>query len=143
MLCVWPQLIDGRHCMLGVKTHRPRADLSVFSKTVVRCQLYCSCCVQPCLLVCSNCSSVCTTFLLDADSCRLCWCCQKRSFNAADGETLRTFKLFWRLYTYSPEQGTFQPVPAMPPHLPKQICRALESLHFINTAGGELPCMPL
>ncbi len=40
MLRVWLQLIDGRHCLLGVKTHSARADLSVFSKTVVRCQLF-------------------------------------------------------------------------------------------------------
>ncbi|DBA94074.1 TPA: hypothetical protein ACH3X1_001722 [Trebouxia sp. C0004] len=89
------KLIDGRHRLLGVKTHSPRADLSVFSKTV------------------------------------------DRSFNMGEGQTLRTFKLFWRLYTYSPEHGTFQPVPAMPPHLPKQICRAVEGLHLINTAGVE------
>lgn len=89
------------------------------------------------LLICRNCISVCHAFLLDADGYCLCWCCQNRSFHVDDGQTLRTFKLFWRLYTYSPEQGTFQPVPAMPPHLPKQICRALESLHLINAAGDE------
>ena len=52
-----------------------------------------------------------------------------------DGGILRTFKLFWRLYKYSPGQGTFQPVQAMPPHLPSQICRASEGLHLVNTAG--------
>ncbi|KAL0030049.1 hypothetical protein WJX79_003470 [Trebouxia sp. C0005] len=89
------KLIDGRHCLLTVKTHSTRTDLSVFSRTV------------------------------------------SRSFKFDEGQTVRTFKLFWRLYTYSSEHGIFQPVPAMPPHLPKQIRRALESLHLINTAGVE------
>ncbi|DBA71773.1 TPA: hypothetical protein ACH3X2_011039 [Trebouxia sp. C0005] len=62
---------------------------------------------------------------------------KSRSFKFDEGQTVRTFKLFWRLYTYSSEHGIFQPVPAMPPHLPKQIRRALESLHLINTAGVE------
>ena len=52
-----------------------------------------------------------------------------------DGDHLRTFKLFRRLYKYSSEQGTFQHLPAMPRHLPDQICRALESLRLVNTAG--------
>lgn len=149
MLCVWLQLIDGRHCLLTVKTHSTRTDLSVFSRTVVRCQLFCSCCTQPifcpyvCLSICCNCSSICNTLLLNAAGHRLHWCFQSRSFKFDEGQTVRTFKLFWRLYTYSSEHGIFQPVPAMPPHLPKQIRRALESLHLINTAGDELPCMPL
>lgn len=52
-----------------------------------------------------------------------------------DGAQLRTFKLFRRLYKYSSELGTFQQLPAMPRHLPDQICRALESLRLVNTAG--------
>ena len=63
--------------------------------------------------------------------------CKGRNFGD-HGTHLRTFKLFRRLYMYRPGQGTFQPVPAMPPHLPSQICRALESLHLINTAGRLL-----
>ena len=39
---------------------------------------------------------------------------------------------------YNPERGTFDPVPAMPLHLPRQIRRALESLLFINTAGFQI-----
>jgi len=64
--------------------------------------------------------------------------CQERSFSANDGQKLRNFKLFWRLYVYNPERGTFDPVPAMPLHLPRQIRRALESLRFINTAGTKI-----
>lgn len=51
------------------------------------------------------------------------------------GGHLRTFKLFRKLYKYCPGQSTFRPVQPMPPHLPNQICRALESLHLVNTAG--------
>ena len=60
-----------------------------------------------------------------------------RNRDAEDHQPLRTFKLFRRLYCYSVEKDEFQPVPAMPPHLPHQICRALESLYLINTAGLE------
>lgn len=62
-----------------------------------------------------------------------------RSPDVDTNQGVRTFKLFWRLYTYSPEQGTFLPVPAMPRHLPRQIRRALETLHLINTAGEAFP----
>ena len=60
---------------------------------------------------------------------------QVRNFDADETQKLRTFKLFWRLYMYSPGQGTFKPVPAMPSHLPRQIRRTMETLHLINTAG--------
>lgn len=60
--------------------------------------------------------------------------CKGHNFTE-DGPQLRTFKLFRRLYKYSSEQGTFQQLPAMPRHLPDQICRALESLRLVNTAG--------
>ena len=66
---------------------------------------------------------------------------QVRNFDADESQKLVTFKLFWRLYTYSPGQGTFKPVPAMPPHLPRQIRRTLETLHLINTAG-MMQCDP-
>lgn len=59
-----------------------------------------------------------------------------RNIDADNNQNLRTFKLFWRLYIYSPGQGTFGPVPAMPRHLPRQIRRTLETLHLINTAGA-------
>ena len=59
-----------------------------------------------------------------------------RNLVAPNKPNLRTFKLLWRLYIYSPGQGTFGPVPAMPRHLPRQIRRALETLHLINTAGA-------
>ena len=39
---------------------------------------------------------------------------------------------------YNPERGTFDPVPATPLHLPRQIRRALDSLRFINTAGIKI-----
>jgi len=64
--------------------------------------------------------------------------CQGRSSSASDGQKLRSFKLFWRLYVYNPERGTFDPVPATPLHLPRQIRRALDSLRFINTAGIKI-----
>lgn len=57
-------------------------------------------------------------------------------------QTLRTFKLFRRLYAYNPGQGTFQPVPAMPPHLPQQICTALKTLRLVNTAGADSSFTP-
>ena len=60
--------------------------------------------------------------------------CQGHNWSK-EGAHLRTFKLFQRLYKYCPGQDTFQPVQAMPPHLPNQICRALDSLHLVNTAG--------
>ena len=70
--------------------------------------------------------------------CALCTCVglKGRNLDADNNQNLRTFKLFWRLYIYSPGQGTFGPVPAMPRHLPRQIRRALETLHLINTAGA-------
>ncbi|KAL0030094.1 hypothetical protein WJX79_006699 [Trebouxia sp. C0005] len=89
------RLVDGRRRLLAVDLLSPRADLSIFCRTV------------------------------------------GRSSSATDGQKLRSFKLFRRLYVYSLEQGTFDPVPAMPLHLPRQIRRALESLHFISTAGLE------
>ncbi len=58
-----------------------------------------------------------------------------RNPDVDNNQGLRTFKLFWRLYTCSPGQGTFLPVPAMPRHLPRQIRRALETLRLIHTAG--------
>ena len=60
---------------------------------------------------------------------------QGRNADTDESQSLRTFKLFWRLYSYSPGQGIFQPVPAIPHHLPRQIRRALETLQLINTAG--------
>lgn len=51
------------------------------------------------LLICRNCSRVSSTLLLDANGYHLCWYCQNRSFNVDERQTLRTFKLFWRLYT--------------------------------------------
>ena len=59
-----------------------------------------------------------------------------RNLDADNHHNLRTFKIYWRLYIYNPGQGTFEPVPGMPRHLPRQIRRALESLHLINTAGA-------
>ncbi len=84
-----------------------------------------------------------TTFLDDSWLQMLDHCCQGQPSGANDGQKLRNFKLFWRLYTYNPEQGTFDPVPAMPLHLPRQIRRALESLHSINTAGNKMSNMDL
>lgn len=63
-----------------------------------------------------------------------------RNLDADNHHSLRTFKIYWRLYIYNPGQGTFEPVPGMPRHLPRQIRRALESLHLINTAGAATGC---
>ena len=66
---------------------------------------------------------------------RFSYCCQGRNFLNDEGQSLRMFKLFWRLYKYSPKHDSFQLVPGMPRHLPRQIRRALETLHLINTSG--------
>jgi len=68
---------------------------------------------------------------------------QEREGGAYEGqEQLRIFKLFKRKYVYSPTQQTFKPLDAMPAHLARQICSALEDLHLINTAGAAF-CLSL
>ncbi|DBA88976.1 TPA: hypothetical protein ACH3X2_000200 [Trebouxia sp. C0005] len=56
-----------------------------------------------------------------------------------DGQVqqLRGYKLFMKVYLYIPEQGTFEAVPGMPYHLPKQICEAQDVLQQIDRAGGD------
>lgn len=41
-------------------------------------------------------------------------------------------------YVYVPAKDAFEPVPGMPAHLPDQICKALHTLHDIDTAGNQL-----
>ena len=67
-----------------------------------------------------------------------------------DEQEVRAFKLFLRLYTFDPQQGSFRPVPRMPAHLPQQLVQALHVLHQIDTAGqafheaGQLLlCLPV
>lgn len=66
----------------------------------------------------------------------LLWCCQGRC-DSHDGQVqqLRGYKLFMKVYLYIPEQGTFEAVPGMPYHLPKQICEAQDVLQQIDRAG--------
>ncbi len=40
-----------------------------------------------------------------------------------------------KVYLYIPEQGTFEAVPGMPYHLPKQICEVQDVLQQIDRAG--------
>ena len=57
---------------------------------------------------------------------------------------LKEIRLFLRSYGYSDVQGTFVACPAMPPHLPRQICRALDDLHLIDlgaTSTHMPPCV--
>lgn len=72
----------------------------------------------------------------------LLWYCQGRH-SAPDGvaQQLRGYKLFMKVYLYIPEQGTFEAVPGMPYHLPKQICEAQDVLQQIDRAGtAALAC---
>lgn len=50
-------------------------------------------------------------------------------------QELRSFRLFLRAYVYSREKATFVPIPAMPSHLSRQIRKAVDALHRIDTAG--------
>lgn len=132
------QLVDGRRRLLAVQTLSPQADLSILRRTVVSCQqTFIACCLLHYVLP-GTVHRVLHHHFSSNDSWlqKLDHSCQGRSFSANDGQKLRNFKLFWRLYVYNPERGTFDPVPAMPLHLPRQIRRALESLRFINTAGN-------
>ena len=145
------QLTDEQHCLRRVTVHRAQADLFVFSKTAVsvwhditsvlpqQYTLHRAACIHSFLPVCFyvliNSNAELQYYMhLPALISPHVLACQGRNFGE-DGGKLRTFKLFRRLYKYSPGQGIFQPVQAMPPHLPSQISRALESLRLINTAG--------
>ena len=57
---------------------------------------------------------------------------------------LKEISLFLRSYGYSDQQGTFLVCPAMPPHLPRQICRALDDLHLVDQGAAftHLPHCP-
>ncbi len=46
-------------------------------------------------------------------------------------QQLHMFTLSLRQYVYSSELHTFVAVPAMSPHLPTQICKALDALRLI------------
>ncbi|KAL0053576.1 hypothetical protein WJX82_007835 [Trebouxia sp. C0006] len=56
---------------------------------------------------------------------------------AGQAQQLRGYKLFMKVYLYIPEQGTFEAVPGMPYHLPKQICEVQDVLQQIDRAGGD------
>lgn len=66
----------------------------------------------------------------------LLWCFQGHC-SAPNGQAqqLRGYKLFMKVYLYIPDRGTFEAVPGMPYHLPKQICEAQDVLQQIDRAG--------
>lgn len=53
----------------------------------------------------------------------------------SSAKELRGFRLFLKAYIFTPATDTFEPVPGMPGHLPRQIRSALQALQLIHTAG--------
>ena len=46
------------------------------------------------------------------------------------------FTLFLRKYVYQPSLDSFAVIPAMPDHLPQQICDALDGLQLVDQGKG-------
>ena len=61
--------------------------------------------------------------------------------NSDRSQQVRIIHLFLRDYFYSPSEGKFVPVPAMPEHLQSEICKALHALRCVDQ--GKLLCTSL
>ena len=80
-------------------------------------------------------------------NCSLCICAVQFTNSAKAGSItaqLQEIYLFLTSYGYSEQQGTFVAYPAMPPHLPRLISRALDVLHLVDQGAASLrlpPCL--